>query len=1213
MKTHESRSWVARALARRVVGLIILATCLAPSLGLAQEPGQGQELSLEEALARSTEQSDELRAKVAADAKDSDAWRALLMIEPFRVVQQLLVQDPNATREARNDAGKRVVAQVLAAWIAADPSAAGPWLIQAGRELEGDARDDFVLGLPARFPDDPAAFEAAERVLRARGEAQKAGEMLEGFARRHPDLPGAYQLVFRHFQDQGNTPRAQEWLDRWLARWPGSGEALDAWLSSQEAQRDPEAMRPALEQFLASAPEDPKTLGFCTRLVSEASGAYRPEARRCLRALSEGNDPDLARQAAEQLVRAAGLDQDWETARWAAARLPQEERGIRLLRALNATRDLETCPERLAVARQVVAHLDQSSAGYEVSVAYGACSAYAGADEVLAAMLEGAPPEELAQAVSTLHEGSGRAGDGAPPAGVVIPILERRLAADPDRYELWRALDEAYAAAGAEDARLAHLKQWIAQLPDGTWVQPYTELAALLVGRGDLDGAAAVLEGAPKQMLTRPEITSALLGVYLLAGKTDQIQALGRRLLETSGEGGGALGHLTLARAAWATGSRDEALRQYRAYFEAAGSSQREDREYLQLVAEGGAIGEVVAAVEELCVRPGRSGHDGGAEECAADHLDNLGLSYDAVPYLAAAAERTPENRRLLERLALTAQRGGESEAADQAVERLLELDPKSEQTWAIAAENAYHRHDVEELRQVLANSQRALGEPIERGLFLLGRLYREQGEPRRALEVLEQLRAVHPDYYWLDAEIRDANTALGAQVAATPPALAPVRESAAEAGREAPAPVTQAARPEPGSAAELLAEADALYAGLGGHFDLGAARELFKKAAATGDPMATLRLAGLYHLGNCGFSVDRRLGDRMAREALPAVRELATGGDDQAQYLLGLSYLVGIGCEADARQAKRWFEASVAQDNPFAPYNLAWMYREGVGVGQDRDAAARWYQRAADLGHGDALYSLAQLELGSGDAAVLRRGVEAMRRVAEMGKPDAMQVVGNVLLYGRQAVEADPSQARPWLEKAVAAGNRPAVFDLAWALLTEPTPSVADLERTASLLDGIAEENPQAKMLLGWSMVAGLLPGTSEEGSLLIEEVRERGADGFQALPWVADGDRGRALLARGARALTGRAGAGDPDAAALLASQYFLGWGVPYDPARAVELATRAAEGGSASAMRYLGHAYFVGEGVPTDKRAGAEWWRRGADRGESFCMMFLSQALR
>ncbi len=411
----------------------------------------------------------------------------------------------------------------------------------------------------------------------------------------------------------------------------------------------------------------------------------------------------------------------------------------------------------------------------------------------------------------------------------------------------------------------------------------------------------------------------------------------------------------------------------------------------------------------------------------------------------------------------------------------------------------------------------------------------------------------------------------------------------------------------------EILAEAESAYAGLGGKVDTARAHELFTEAAATGAPVGIMRLAVHYALGKAGFPKDPRKATEMARPVLPAVERLAAGGDPVAMYLVGASYLSGIAREAEPAKAEPWFRKAAEQKHPWATHNLGWMYDSGTGVAQDPAAARSWYQRGAELGNASSMYNLGlELLQGSGwrDS---EGGVGWLRKSAQRAYAPAAAALGKTLLWGKYGARPDAREAVEWLRSAADAGEDGARFDLGYAHWTGEG-AARDVLRAAALWRPIAEDgDPVSRLMLGWLMVSGELPGDPAEGTSWIERGRAAGVDGFgPTFDWVLDYAPGRAAVAAGIRALEQRAAAGEPNAQALLAWLYSSGQGVDQDDARALDLARKAAARGIGGAMRVLGRAYADGNGVEQDGAQAVAWFRRGAEAGNSFCMMWLSQRL-
>lgn len=141
--------------------------------------------------------------------------------------------------------------------------------------------------------------------------------------------------------------------------------------------------------------------------------------------------------------------------------------------------------------------------------------------------------------------------------------------------------------------------------------------------------------------------------------------------------------------------------------------------------------------------------------------------------------------------------------------------------------------------------------------------------------------------------------------------------------------------------------------------------------------------------------------------------------GHVRAQFILGYSYAIGRGVEADPARALEWYLASAEQGNMQAMLRVAECYESGNGTDADMAQALVWYEKAAVLGDLKAQRELA-LIYGSG------RGVEAdpaaslkwYTLAAEQGDADAQFNVGFCYDRGR-GVQMDPAKAAEWYIKA--------------------------------------------------------------------------------------------------------------------------------------------------------------------------------------------------
>jgi len=83
----------------------------------------------------------------------------------------------------------------------------------------------------------------------------------------------------------------------------------------------------------------------------------------------------------------------------------------------------------------------------------------------------------------------------------------------------------------------------------------------------------------------------------------------------------------------------------------------------------------------------------------------------------------------------------------------------------------------------------------------------------------------------------------------------------------------------------------------------------------------------------------------------------LAEQGHAQAQYHLGIMYLIGNGVSQNHAEAAKWYHKAAEQEVAFAQYMLGFMYARGLGVAQDIVQAHMWSNLAASRGNDDAAH----------------------------------------------------------------------------------------------------------------------------------------------------------------------------------------------------------------------------------------------------------------
>jgi len=154
------------------------------------------------------------------------------------------------------------------------------------------------------------------------------------------------------------------------------------------------------------------------------------------------------------------------------------------------------------------------------------------------------------------------------------------------------------------------------------------------------------------------------------------------------------------------------------------------------------------------------------------------------------------------------------------------------------------------------------------------------------------------------------------------------------------------------GSSAAMV-ELGVMYGtGAGVAKDQRKARELFERAAKTGNPRGVTNLA----------AIDGGTASNPA-EARAMLAKAAEANSAEAQFQLGVMYAQGAGGPKDDVAARALFEKAAAQNHPEALEWLGAFAQSGRGGAQDTRAAKVYYERAAALGDEDAKAALKRLD----------------------------------------------------------------------------------------------------------------------------------------------------------------------------------------------------------------------------------------------------------
>ena len=1165
--------------------------------------------------------------------------------EPMNVIQgwgavmmsATVLEHRRAQESGRQPDAERVQEELLERWRSVRPDSAGPDLFRLFRIQDQAERMPGLLELVARYPDDPLLLSQAGMALRSFGQAERATELLEAHAERHPSKAMAWRLLADHYGSLQNQTLQISSFVRWAEVAPDDPALIDAWTLAGLDRFHPEETARLLERFLDQRHDDPRALETCIRLARVRQSAHRSAARRCVASFAaRAGEEDASAQARERavsvLAELAAAEGDWSGLLESLEALEPEARVRALVSSARRVDAPAQCSQRIELLRAALPDAaGDGSTHQSIATAANACEQRPAAQALFLDLLRSAPSDRISGVLGAwAHRVNGALRGEVPPG--VAALLEARLEREPEAGELYRALASVYELGEEPERYFELLQRWRESAPDSMRAQESTALAWELVARGETAEAVDLLEARLDRGFSQEE-AELLWQLHAEPDLADDAEwpdeaawreglARGDRWageLIASGEPyRAAFGHLLAARGAV---FRDDLAAAERHYMEALRTIEHPRDEWvtemLETLADSAGAERLAELALIACEQTGLAQRHRGQSACATALLSRSGQG-EAIARVTEAAGELPADESSLTTLAFGAQEA-DPELAERTWRRLIELDPMDADVWGNFAAFLVKQgrpEEVEallpEMRQRFANVPSSLLQTVGRARIALDRL-------EEAIALFEEAREALPagaNPGWVDADLRKAYAAIGRRERAA--ATSRSGQSAGPASTRPLSPEEEATLEESVAEADaraLLAAGEALRSGIGGRYDPRAGSRLFERGAATGDPLASYRVA-----------IVRRLGaDAVAPATLAAVEALAQQGDAYARYLMGTGALLGVGRERDPETARRWLElaAQPAEEGPgaaWAHHNLAWMAETGEGLdARDLAVALEVYRRAADLGNVASLYDFARLALSRHEVERCREGLAGLERAATAGHAAATAYLGKVLFHGpsdfeagRGCVTPDPGSARPWLARAVEVGDSGAKFDLGLLLLlsgqeAEAQPALDLLREVADAPSALAVE------VLHLVHATGVFaPRDSARARAMRAEAVRFGSGGFLHLSREAAYAPGRRLLEEAKRRLEGLVAAGDAPARPLLAALMLEGPHHLRDSERGVRLAREAAEAGDAWGMRLLAIAIEEGDGIEADPREALRLTRAAAGAGDPFAMFDLSVEL-
>ncbi|MBC8096640.1 MAG: sel1 repeat family protein, partial [Akkermansiaceae bacterium] len=117
---------------------------------------------------------------------------------------------------------------------------------------------------------------------------------------------------------------------------------------------------------------------------------------------------------------------------------------------------------------------------------------------------------------------------------------------------------------------------------------------------------------------------------------------------------------------------------------------------------------------------------------------------------------------------------------------------------------------------------------------------------------------------------------------------------------------------------------------------------QIFERLKQQGDVRATMWLARFYHKGRCSLPQRPDLADKMAREVIGNVLNLAEKGDADAQFLVGAAYFEALGVDRNLETAAQWLSKAADAGQVTAFNHFGVMLAMGYGTAPDGQKGAK-------------------------------------------------------------------------------------------------------------------------------------------------------------------------------------------------------------------------------------------------------------------------------
>jgi TPR repeat protein len=170
-----------------------------------------------------------------------------------------------------------------------------------------------------------------------------------------------------------------------------------------------------------------------------------------------------------------------------------------------------------------------------------------------------------------------------------------------------------------------------------------------------------------------------------------------------------------------------------------------------------------------------------------------------------------------------------------------------------------------------------------------------------------------------------------------------------------------------------------------------------------------------------------------VSEKALDVIKG-ALANDRSAEYLLGLTLLVGDDLPMDRRSGVAWIALAAERGDPAAARDISSRLRNGEAIEVDEAKIATALQAQADAGDAESMRALGPMVIGGrGVKPDPPVGLDLLRRAADKGSTGAEIDLSQLYLNGAPGVPKDRPAAMRWLAASANHGNLQAMVSLGY------------------------------------------------------------------------------------------------------------------------------------------------------------------------------------